>query len=159
MYEYEYKSLAELQAQAEKHKLTLAGVIVHHEMEAAEESEAVIRQRMASRLAVFRESIDAGLSDTGTSVSGLVGGDADKMAHTEAKLLGSMARKAEVYALAVSEANAKMFKVVACPTAGSCGIVPAVPRVSGHLSPLRPGTAAEKCAAAPFQHHAGTALR
>lgn len=126
MYEYEYKSLAELQAQAEKHKLTLAGVIVHHEMEAAEESEAVIRQRMASRLAVFRESIDAGLSDTGTSVSGLVGGDADKMAHTEAKLLGSMARKAEVYALAVSEANAKMFKVVACPTAGSCGIVPAV---------------------------------
>ena len=82
MYEYEYKSLAELQAQAEKHKLTLAGVIVHHEMEAAEESEAVIRQRMASRLAVFRESIDAGLSYTGTSVSCLVGGDADAMAHT-----------------------------------------------------------------------------
>ena len=95
-------------------------------METSEQTETAVRQCMASRLEVFRESIEAGLSDTGTSVSGLVGGDADKLAHSSGRLLGSLARKAEMYALAVSEANAKMFKIVACPTAGSCGIVPAV---------------------------------
>ena len=56
----------------------------------------------------------------------MVGGDAEKLLQSQAKLLGPLARKAAVYALAVSEANAKMFKIVACPTAGSCGIVPAV---------------------------------
>lgn len=81
---------------------------------------------MASRLQVFHESIEAGLQDQGKSVSGLVGGDAYKMLQSPAKLLGSLSRKAAIYALAVSEANAKMFKIVACPTAGSCGIVPAV---------------------------------
>ena len=48
------------------------------------------------------------------------------MAEKAPQLLGSLTHKAAVYALAVSEANAKMFKIVACPTAGSCGIVPAV---------------------------------
>ena len=81
---------------------------------------------MASRLDVFQESIDAGMKDPGKSVSGLVGGDAHKLAEKAPQLLGSLTHKAAVYALAVSEANAKMFKIVACPTAGSCGIVPAV---------------------------------
>lgn len=126
MYEYEYKTLEELRAQADHHQLRIADVVIRHEMETSEEEEAVVQQRMASRLDVFHESIQAGLSDTGTSVSGLVGGDADKLAQSDSKLLGTLARKAEIYALAVSEANAKMFKIVACPTAGSCGIVPAV---------------------------------
>ena len=126
MYEYEYKTLEELSHRAVQHDIRIAEVVIHHEMETSEQTETAVRQCMASRLEVFRESIEAGLSDTGTSVSGLVGGDADKLAHSSGRLLGSLARKAEMYALAVSEANAKMFKIVACPTAGSCGIVPAV---------------------------------
>ena len=126
MYEYEYKTLEELSHRAVQHDIRIAEVVIRHEMETSEQAETAVRQCMASRLEVFRESIEAGLSDTGTSVSGLVGGDADKLAHSRGRLLGSLARKAEMYALAVSEANAKMFKIVACPTAGSCGIVPAV---------------------------------
>lgn len=126
MYEYEYKTLEELSHRAVQHDIRIAEVVIRHEMETSEQTETAVRQCMASRLEVFRESIEAGLSDTGTSVSGLVGGDADKLAHSSGRLLGSLARTAEMYALAVSEANAKMFKIVACPTAGSCGIVPAV---------------------------------
>ena len=126
MYQYEYKTLHELMDAATTHNLSLSEVVVRHEMETSEQTEEAVRSRMEGRLAVFKESIDAGLSDTEKSVSGLVGGDADKLLKAAPKLLGPLAKKAAVYALAVSEANAKMFKIVACPTAGSCGIVPAV---------------------------------
>ncbi|WP_293986616.1 L-serine ammonia-lyase, iron-sulfur-dependent, subunit alpha [Megasphaera sp.] len=126
MYKYEYKTLHELLALAEKEKTTLADIVVRHEIESSEEIEEKVRAVMASRLDVFRESIEAGLQDPGKSVSGLVGGDAHKLSQGTPTLLGPLAHKAAVYALAVSEANAKMFKIVACPTAGSCGIVPAV---------------------------------
>ena len=126
MYQYEYKTLHELMDAAATHNLSLSEVVVRHEMETSEQTEEAVRSRMEGRLAVFKESIDAGLNDTEKSVSGLVGGDADKLLKAAPKLLGPLAKKAAVYALAVSEANAKMFKLVACPTAGSCGIVPAV---------------------------------
>lgn len=126
MYQYEYKTLHELMDAAATHNLSLSEVVVRHEMETSEQTEQDVRSRMEGRLAVFKESIDAGLNDTEKSVSGLVGGDADKLLKAAPKLLGPLAKKAAVYALAVSEANAKMFKIVACPTAGSCGIVPAV---------------------------------
>ena len=102
MYEYEYKTLEELSHRAVQHDIRIAEVVIRHEMETSEQTETAVRQCMASRLEVFRESIEAGLSDTGTSVSGLVGGDADKLAHSSGRLLGSLARKAEMYALAVS---------------------------------------------------------
>ena len=41
-------------------------------------------------------------------------------------LLGETAYKMMTYALATSEQNLRMGTIVACPTAGSCGIVPAV---------------------------------
>ncbi|WP_301963282.1 L-serine ammonia-lyase, iron-sulfur-dependent, subunit alpha [uncultured Megasphaera sp.] len=126
MYQYEYKTLHELMDAAATHNLSLSEVVMRHEMETSEQTEQDVRSRMEGRLAVFKESIDAGLNDTEKSVSGLVGGDADKLLKAAPKLLGPLAKKAAVYALAVSEANAKMFKIVACPTAGSCGIVPAV---------------------------------
>ena len=126
MYTYEYKTLHELMEQAAAQQLSLSEITMRHEMETSEQTEEAVRALMASRLDVFHESIQAGLEDEGKSVSGLVGGDAEKLLQSQAKLLGPLARKAAVYALAVSEANAKMFKIVACPTAGSCGIVPAV---------------------------------
>lgn len=104
----------------------MADIVVRHEVESSEVSEEKVRAMMDSRLDVFQESIDAGMNDPGKSVSGLVGGDAHKLAESTPTLLGALAHKAAIYALAVSEANAKMFKIVACPTAGSCGIVPAV---------------------------------
>lgn len=126
MYEYEYKTLHDMLLRAREKGISLSDVAVRHEMETSEQSEQDVRKRMAGRLDVFHESIEAGLRDTEKSVSGLVGGDAVKVLHSAPKLLGPLARKAAIYALAVSEANAKMFKIVACPTAGSCGIVPAV---------------------------------
>ena len=60
------------------------------------------------------------------SSSGLVGGDANTIFMRESRFLSPVCRRACAYAIATAEANAKMFRIVACPTAGSCGIVPAV---------------------------------
>ena len=80
MYKYEYKTLHDLLALAEKEKTTLSDIVVRHEVESSEELEEKVRAIMASRLDVFQESIDAGMKDPGKSVSGLVGGDAHKLA-------------------------------------------------------------------------------
>ena len=60
------------------------------------------------------------------STSGLTGGDAWKMMEygKSGGITGSFMTGAMARALAVSEYNAAMGKIVAAPTAGSCGIMP-----------------------------------
>ncbi|MFR8337352.1 MAG: L-serine ammonia-lyase, iron-sulfur-dependent, subunit alpha [Eisenbergiella massiliensis] len=62
------------------------------------------------------------------SVSGLTGGNAclyEQYRQEGKSLLGEVASLAVGMALSCSEINASMQCIVACPTAGSCGIVPA----------------------------------
>ena len=86
--------------------------------------EDVLIQRMHDRLAVMRESAKAGLSPTLRSVSGMVGGQAAKMAVPEEINRFGLLGKAGAYAMSIAEYNACMGKIVAAPTAGSCGILP-----------------------------------
>lgn len=125
MYHYEYKTLHDFATLADRYGISLSEAALRHEMETTETDEKAVRATMAERLAVFHESIQFGLKNSEKSVSGLVGGDAAKLSDKGPLLLGSLAHKAATYAIAVNEANAKMFKIVACPTAGSCGILPA----------------------------------
>ncbi|MBE5967271.1 MAG: L-serine ammonia-lyase, iron-sulfur-dependent, subunit alpha [Lachnospiraceae bacterium] len=63
------------------------------------------------------------------SASRLVGGDGEKVSHAlkEGKLLsGSYVGEAIAKALKMGENNACMKRIVAAPTAGSCGVLPAV---------------------------------
>ena len=82
--------------------------------------------RMRRTLAVMRESIAEGLNPALRSVSGRVGGQAAKMNDPQNRSRFGLMGKACAYALAVSESNACMGKIVAAPTAGSCGILPGV---------------------------------
>lgn len=68
------------------------------------------------------------------SVSGLIGGDGYKInnyANNKKTLTGRATNIAMAMALSSSEVNASMGKIVACPTAGSCGILPAVILAAG----------------------------
>ena len=87
-------------------------------------SEDILLKRMHDRLAVMRESAKAGLSPTLRSVSGMVGGHAAKMAVPEEINRFGLLGKAGAYAMSIAEYNACMGKIVAAPTAGSCGILP-----------------------------------
>jgi len=88
----------------------------------------VLSRRMVKHLQTMRESVQEGLHPDLRSVSGMAGGQAAKINARLAmgkSLCGSVVGKAVAYALAVAECNACMGKIVAAPTAGACGILPA----------------------------------
>lgn len=72
------------------------------------------------------KAVESGMDPELRSTSGLTGGDAWKMMQYAQMggITGSFMTKAMARALAVSEYNAAMGKIVAAPTAGSCGIMP-----------------------------------
>jgi L-serine dehydratase len=87
-----------------------------------------IFEKMRKNLKVMQESAEYGLKNDIRSVSGLIGGDAFKLNKYVEKgntLTGSFMVKAMARALSCSEVNAAMGRIVAAPTAGSCGIMPA----------------------------------
>lgn len=89
---------------------------------------AEIRQKMAVQLSLMEQSVREGLHPGLLSVSGLTGGRAALLHRHErsgGSLCGSLVGRACAYALAVAEYNACMGKIVAAPTAGSCGVLPA----------------------------------
>ncbi|KZL90129.1 L-serine ammonia-lyase, iron-sulfur-dependent, subunit alpha [Clostridium magnum] len=91
-------------------------------------SEQVFK-KMQKNLQVMQVAAERGLNNKISSISGLIGGDAYKLnqyAKGGKTLTGSFMVTAMARALSSSEVNASMGKIVAAPTAGSCGIMPAV---------------------------------
>lgn len=114
---------------AEEKGLKISEVILEDQMAELEQTEEELIRRMGLNLKVMRESVAAGLTGEKRSVSGLVGGDAAKVeARRQAgtNLVGNLMSGVIAKALAVAEFNACMGKIVAAPTAGSCGVLPAV---------------------------------
>lgn len=126
--ELNYFSLKDLLNTASKEGCTLSSLVLAQQAEQLELPEEEIYERMRKSYQVMAECIEPGCSPDLRSTSGLTGGDAYKMrkATKEGKnLTGSLMGSALYRALAVSELNASMGRIVAAPTAGSCGIVPA----------------------------------
>jgi L-serine dehydratase len=88
--------------------------------------EAETMQNMRDMLSVMKDSLKQGLSPQLRSVSGMVGGEAAKLFAAADTALYGLSAKAIPYALAIAENNSCMGKIVAAPTAGSCGILPGV---------------------------------
>ncbi len=79
-------------------------------------------------LFAMKEAIQTGMSSKELSMSGMCGQDCHRVKQrykSERSMLGPVFEKIVEYALATSEENIRMGKIVACPTAGSCGILPA----------------------------------
>jgi len=82
---------------------------------------------LARALHVMRDAIGQGLVGDLHSASGLVGGDAARLrSSTAGALSGTPFHDVLARALAVQEVNAAMGVIVAAPTAGGAGILPAV---------------------------------
>ncbi|MGM0499486.1 MAG: L-serine ammonia-lyase, iron-sulfur-dependent, subunit alpha [Bacillota bacterium] len=123
----DFDKIEELIEIAENNDITLAQVVINREKDLTEKTEAEVRDTMRHSLQVMRESIEKGLNEDIKSMSGLTGGDAKKVekARKEGKsITGDLFSRILSHTLAVSELNAAMGKIVACPTAGSCGILP-----------------------------------
>lgn len=87
-----------------------------------------IRDRMLYSYKVMKDAVHAGLNDSLRSMSGLTGGQAKKLfkaAQNGVLASDGMLALAAMRALSTAEHNAAMGKIVAAPTAGACGILPA----------------------------------
>lgn len=88
----------------------------------------LVRTFAAKSLYAMKEAIQSGMASKELSMSGMCGQDCFKVQKrykSERAMFGSVFEKIIEYALATSEENIRMGKIVACPTAGSCGILPA----------------------------------
>lgn len=122
-----FNNFSEIVELAESRGVKISEIIKEWEIEKQETRREVIEDRMRSQWIVMKESVENGLNNPEKSMGGLIGGQGKKLMDysdnkkTEDGYLRSAAR-----ALAVAELNASMGKIVASPTAGSCGILPGV---------------------------------
>ena len=122
----QFNTVAELVKLAEEKELPIHDIVIAREMHDTQRPKQAILNEMQHNWEVMQASIERGIENEERSVSGLTGGDAEKIyEHREGGYLGTAALSAAAYAVGVSEVNAVMGRIVACPTAGSCGIVPA----------------------------------
>ncbi len=95
----------------------------------SEKTEDEVRNIVKRSLDAMKEAVRTGLKSNELSLSGMCGADCERLQKRFAKkhaVFGKTFEKITTYALATSEENLRMGKIVACPTAGSCGIVPSV---------------------------------
>ena len=122
-----YKSLGDAIRDAETQQISLARLAL--EVEAKDQGRTVedIRAALHRALVVMRSAVAQGMTGDLYSASGLVGGDAAKLRTGPAgPLAGTPFRDILARALAVQEVNAAMGVIVAAPTAGGAGVLPAV---------------------------------
>lgn len=121
-----YSSVSSLISAAEAGRSSISRLVLADQAEQTGLEEAALFARMRDNLAVMRQSVKAGSAPELRSASGLTGGDAAKMrAYAQTGgMTGSFFCGAVARAVAVAEYNAAMGKIVASPTAGSCGILP-----------------------------------
>jgi L-serine dehydratase len=121
-------SAKELEEICTKNGISICEYTLRSQEEEGIKREDII-EKMKKNLYIMQKSSSQAREAEVMSVSGLIGGDAvklDKYAQSGNSLCGSFLIKAMARALSSSEVNAAMGRIVAAPTAGSCGILPAI---------------------------------
>jgi L-serine dehydratase len=122
-----YKSLADAIRDAEASGRSLAETALALESKDQGRTVEDIRAALRRALEVMRSAVERGLEGDLRSASGLVGGDALLVAKSQAgPMSGTLFSDVLARALAVQEVNAAMGVIVAAPTAGGAGVLPAV---------------------------------
>ena len=122
-----YESIGELVKAAEAGGGTISAVVLRDQAESMDRSEHSVYEKMERDFAVMRSAVDEGMKRDLRSMSGLTGGEGYRMGEYSRRgeaLCGSLLSGAMTRALAVAGCNASMGRIVAAPTAGSCGILP-----------------------------------
>ncbi|HTO03107.1 MAG TPA: L-serine ammonia-lyase, iron-sulfur-dependent, subunit alpha, partial [Opitutus sp.] len=124
----DFSSAIELLSLCREAQLSIADITLQREQTSSGLAASDLLHRMREHYTVMRTSIQKGLAVRSPSASGLSGGDAGRLfdyARSANPLLGPDMARAAAYGFAVLEHNAQFGRIVATPTAGSAGIVPA----------------------------------
>jgi L-serine dehydratase len=123
-----FSKASELLALCSSRSCSISEVTLLREVEHSLRPREEILNQMNGYLKIMKEAIQKGLNIDHLSPSKLSGGDAKKLysyAQSSAPLLGTQFAKTIAYGFAVLETNASFGRIVATPTAGSAGVVPA----------------------------------
>ena len=123
-----FESMQSIIEECKRSGRDFAQVVIDSEIKNTRSSYAEVTCRMSSMWDAMTSAID-NYDDTLRSRSNLSGGDGGLFAKYAAggrTLCGSFASRVITYALKMAESNACMKRIVACPTAGSCGVLPSV---------------------------------
>ena len=121
-------SLEEIVRAAESRGTEFWQVVLETDCEERQVTAQASREKMGGMWRAMLESVEQYEAQR-RSVSGLVGGDGAKMRDWAASgkaLSGGYMQEVIATALCVAESNACMRRIVAAPTAGACGVLPAV---------------------------------
>ncbi|WP_414733209.1 L-serine ammonia-lyase, iron-sulfur-dependent, subunit alpha [Acetobacterium carbinolicum] len=124
-----YDSIQELADKATKKGKRISELVLEDQALHMEQSNDELFELMRKSLHVMAAAAEKGLTSQSLSASGLSGGDANKMKQAVdagRALSGKVLSETLAKALAIAEVNACMGRIVAAPTAGSCGIIPAL---------------------------------
>ena len=122
-----YDSIQKLVKEAEKKSKKISELVLEDQAKALETTTEAVYAKMEASFDVMLSSVKDGMKKGQKSTSGLTGGEGYLMNAYMKKgdsLCGDFMGKAIARALAVAGCNASMGKIVAAPTAGSCGILP-----------------------------------
>lgn len=123
------KTVEEIRTICRVENINIGEIALRHEIEESGRTREEIKEEMRSVLKVMESSATECKKRIIFSVSGLIGGDSTRLNEYATKgfsITGELMNKVMAYAMSSSELNAAMGKIVAAPTAGACGILPAV---------------------------------
>lgn len=123
-----FRSLEEIVQQCDTLQKPFWKIVLDDDIEERMVTSEQSRYKM-EQLYLTMKNADAAYDKNLMSASGLVGGDGERMnqAITDGKTIsGPLIGEVIAKALKMGESNACMKKIVAAPTAGSCGVIPAV---------------------------------
>jgi len=121
-----YRSIESLLRDAQETGRDLPQLVLDAEVAESGTPAEQIRARIRRTLQVMRSAIDEGLKGEVRSPSGLTGGRSRRLAQNGAQILGPRVTTTLARAIATLEVNAAMGLIVAAPTAGAAGVLPAV---------------------------------
>lgn len=120
-------TMKEIIETAERKGAKISDVALEMESKETGLSADEIMKKMAYNYDIMKNSVSHGISKIISSISGLTGGEGCRLwQNIENGLSGETILRASSRAMAVSNVNASMGRIVASPTAGSCGIIPGV---------------------------------
>ncbi len=122
-------SFSDLEEKCILQNKTIYEIAEYEEAKLSEVDIDVVRLKVLEDLLAMKEAVKNGLKSKEKAISGWCGDDCAKLIENFQKrgaIFGKTFEKITEYALATAEENLRMGRIVACPTAGSCGIVPSV---------------------------------
>jgi len=106
--------------------LEFSEIILAQEMIETGRDPEKVKQVLSNLLRVMLEEAEKNFGKRFETLTGLTGDNAYKLANVKPRMMSKFNHIATVVALSMGESNASMGRIVACPTAGSCGVVPGV---------------------------------